>query len=318
MPWAKRTAGAGSWANRDASSSAWVQRNSRFYDVRHFGAHIDGATDDATHIQDAIDAIHKAGGGIVFLPRGTYSLQTHHTFYSTSTGYLELRDGVYLLGEGATTILKGTTTLNSIVVAPKGVTGIGVADVALTSTVGAVSNAGDGIKFAMCDNVTVSGVTAYNLYSGMNFVGCTTVAVKNSLSYNHYFAGISSENMGSELSVASANTVTDCEAYGCMRGFWASGQKPGEAFPSRMTGFSWIRCDGHDNSDFGFCSKYASNGTMTDCTAHGNIAGMDVYLNNVAGFTYHNSPTPYLVTAANQPADFASWGSAVCTGVVAV
>lgn len=59
-------------------------------DVTGFGAVGDGVTDDSTAIQDAIDAVSAAGGGIVFFPKGTYRCLSG----------LTIVDGVSLIGEG--------------------------------------------------------------------------------------------------------------------------------------------------------------------------------------------------------------------------
>lgn len=45
--------------------------------VKDFGAKGDGKTDDKSAIQAAIDAVNKAGGGIVRFPEGTYLVTAH-------------------------------------------------------------------------------------------------------------------------------------------------------------------------------------------------------------------------------------------------
>jgi hypothetical protein len=66
------------------------------YNVKGYGALGDGATDDTTAVQAAIDAAAAVGGGIVFAPAGTYICET-----------LTMKTGVYLTGVGqATTIFK--------------------------------------------------------------------------------------------------------------------------------------------------------------------------------------------------------------------
>ena len=47
------------------------------YAVMAFGAKGDGKTDDTSAIQRALDAVGKAGGGIVYAPCGNYFLARH-------------------------------------------------------------------------------------------------------------------------------------------------------------------------------------------------------------------------------------------------
>lgn len=72
-------------------------KNAPIYDVTAWGATGDGSTDDALAIQDAIDAASANGGGLVFVPGGTYRIGTT----------LTLKHNVRLSGAGrwATTLL---------------------------------------------------------------------------------------------------------------------------------------------------------------------------------------------------------------------
>jgi hypothetical protein len=45
---------------------------SDYFNVRSFGAAGDGQTDDTAAFQKALDAVEKAGGGVVYAPRGNY------------------------------------------------------------------------------------------------------------------------------------------------------------------------------------------------------------------------------------------------------
>lgn len=67
--------------NRFASSGG---AGGPFLTVKEFGAVGDGVADDTAAIQDAVDAAVSAGGGIVFLPAGTYRITD--TIYVNSTG----------------------------------------------------------------------------------------------------------------------------------------------------------------------------------------------------------------------------------------
>jgi len=68
------------WSGRwllTAFGGAASGAGSGIYNVKSFGAVGDGITDDSTAIQAAVDEATAAGnGGIVFFPRGTYSIET--------------------------------------------------------------------------------------------------------------------------------------------------------------------------------------------------------------------------------------------------
>lgn len=73
--------------------------------VRDFGAVGDGVADDTAAIQAALDAAEAAGGGIVWVPGGTYKLTRSEppVGVPTATGYHVLRigTGITLRGEGS-------------------------------------------------------------------------------------------------------------------------------------------------------------------------------------------------------------------------
>jgi Ca2+-binding RTX toxin-like protein len=66
------------------------------FNVADFGAIADPTVNSQPMIQAAIDAAHAAGGGIVYIPPGTYGLGVHADGY----GSLHLLDNVFLKGAG--------------------------------------------------------------------------------------------------------------------------------------------------------------------------------------------------------------------------
>lgn len=60
-------------------SSAVAQEVPGTLNVKDYGAHGDGQTDDTGPFQRALDAAHAAGGGTVFIPRGNYFFAGHLT-----------------------------------------------------------------------------------------------------------------------------------------------------------------------------------------------------------------------------------------------
>ena len=79
------------------------------FNVLDYGAAGDGVADDSTAIQAALDAANTAGGGVVFLPRGTYRLAT---VQGTSSVLLRPRSNVWMMGEGDASVLKPANGLN--------------------------------------------------------------------------------------------------------------------------------------------------------------------------------------------------------------
>ena len=59
-----------------------------FVSVKDYGAKGNGTTDDASAIQDALDAV-KNTGGIIYFPIGTYLLKSPVLFYSNQTLWFE-------------------------------------------------------------------------------------------------------------------------------------------------------------------------------------------------------------------------------------
>lgn len=66
-----------------------------------FGAKGDGITDDTSAIQNALDYVESRGGGIVYIPPGTYILE----------GALHIGNNVRLIGSGKSTVLDATEEL---------------------------------------------------------------------------------------------------------------------------------------------------------------------------------------------------------------
>lgn len=63
--------------------------------VKDYAASTDGVTDDTAKMQQAVDDICKAGGGVLFIPAGKYSIKS-----------VEVKQGVTIQGETGTVILR--------------------------------------------------------------------------------------------------------------------------------------------------------------------------------------------------------------------
>jgi polygalacturonase len=62
------------WLKTGVADTAWERLVQSFawYSVKDYGAVGDGVADDTASIQGAIDACDAAGGGVVYVPAGTY------------------------------------------------------------------------------------------------------------------------------------------------------------------------------------------------------------------------------------------------------
>lgn len=73
------------------------RKSKTVYNVKSYGAKGDGTTDDSTAIQAAIDAANAAGGGVVYIPAGTYLVS------NASAG----NGGIHLTSSYANVTLRG-------------------------------------------------------------------------------------------------------------------------------------------------------------------------------------------------------------------
>jgi hypothetical protein len=134
------------------------------YDVRDFGASGDPAVDSRAAIQGAIDAAHAAGGGIVYIPAGTYGIGKN----PDEPGGLQLRSNVFLKGDGmGETVLRvldsNTVKFTGIVRSPHGEATVnyGVADITLD---GNRSNAGGKVDAFFSGGTPGEAITDSDVY----------------------------------------------------------------------------------------------------------------------------------------------------------
>lgn len=237
-----------------------------------YSAHANDTDDDVSHIQAAVDAAYNAGGGIVFLPEGNYYLHAPHTLNSDCGGMVELKDNVYIMGEGINKTIIRSDYANTHPFVSLEATDIGISHMKINCT----ASGQDGIKFYASSRIAISYIESYGSYNGMNLAGCSNVTIRNCTAHDVSNIGISlSENTlglnNPEGLWCHNNIVYDSEAYACaVRGFAANGQRLTATYPRRTGLCSFIRCNSHENTGAAFFHSACGELVMEDCTASGN------------------------------------------------
>ena len=104
------------------------------FDIRAYGAIDDPAVDNSPMIQAAVDAAHAAGGGVVYIPPGTWGVALSADGY----GCVRLADNVFMqgagMGQSVLRLVDGSSdTITGIVRTPwgEGTTNCGLADLTI-------------------------------------------------------------------------------------------------------------------------------------------------------------------------------------------
>ena len=146
--------------------------------VRTLGATGDGITLDQTVLQQAIDTCSKQGGGVVWLPPGTYL-----------TGTLELRDRVRLHLNAGATILASTNRDHyprNALISAADLSGVAITGSGVIDGQGPFTGARDwrhyGIQMENCREVLVEGVSVINAGCWTtHYIRCVGLTIRNVL-----------------------------------------------------------------------------------------------------------------------------------------
>ncbi len=129
--------------------------------VKQYGAKGDGVTDDTLSIQACIDAVGAAGGGIVYVPRGTYKVSVPLVVHD---------NGVSLVGEGRkASVLASASAANDVLQLGNGTATVGYIDVSgLGFTASATKTGGCNINVTSAQHVDIRDVYMSNGWIGIN------------------------------------------------------------------------------------------------------------------------------------------------------
>ena len=256
--------------------------------VADYGAPNNGTGSAAAAINSAISAAGAAGGGVVYLPPGTYNLETSIT----------LSDMVTLVGAGSSSVLKLKSGVNApAVIVPADVSPVCIADLRVDGHGGSQTAASSpGIQVLTDDRATpFGGSDSYSLLRDL-FIHdtrgpgvqiksasnpCREMRIRNVVVLRAGKSGDSETNHGFELDMVDS-VIVDCTAASCVgMGFLLSrgnnrliGSK---SFYNTEDGFyiSGSRnqvtcCQAQDNEGDGFELDTVSDCVVVGCEADSN------------------------------------------------
>lgn len=148
-----------------SASAIWddITVKSPWFDVRAYGAIGNGTADDTTALQDALDAANAEGGGIVFLPAGTYLTTSAVTIYT----------GTIFKGVGFNSKITVDTFRAKIIAADTSATDILIEDLWIYGSGTTGSGAERGFFADSVTRLTIRNVRLENMTIGVQFQSCT-------------------------------------------------------------------------------------------------------------------------------------------------
>lgn len=202
-----------------------------------YGAAGNGTTDDTTAIQAAITGVSAAGGGVVYVPAGTYKL----------TAALSGPNLVSIIGAGpGVSILNQTSTsANGLTYNPSSLTFASIENLTIQGPgsgtgIGVLVEANSGaatVTSCSFTDVTITGFGSHG-FSLQSGVGCSVSGLNVTSVGGHcyllnggtgnvlsgcYAGGGATTQQGYNLTNVSYTSLSGCKAFGCGGGFLTSG-----------------------------------------------------------------------------------------------
>jgi len=256
------------------------------YDVKTYGALGDGTTDDTSAIQAALNTAAGAGGGVVFLPTGTYI-----------TGNLAIDSYVTLAGTGYGSVLSAKTGTTAVLSMAHTATTVqtGVRDLKIncnyrTSCYGIKYDANGSTSAArhQFNNVMVinAGADAYWFDNGIGETYLTNCRAFNALGHgfnvkigmtdSHFVNCMAGACAGNGFEIAGNDDFfTACKAY------WSGFNSQASTWNTTSIGFhlssvsydQLLGCMAEQSALHGFDINNCSQVTLVGCDATSNSAG---------------------------------------------
>lgn len=255
-----------------ASSASVNQKLTNFYDiVRDFGAS-SGAADSYSPIQNALNAASAAGGGVVYIPNGTWNLMTTLNVFSNTT---------ILCSEGAK--LYKYHTLNFLTNGTYGASYSGYNGQSNIRVIGGTwdcrgasypSSPSMGLSFGHGQNILIQGVTVKNVpgYHAIEVNACKNVVIRDCQFIGFVNTGSRGFSEAVQIDLAKSSSVfgyfgaydntpcTNVTIEGCY--FGASGDASTVAWPTGIGSHSYTSTYFHKytkiaNNTFEGLTEYA-------------------------------------------------------------
>jgi hypothetical protein len=168
------------------------------YNIMAFGAKGDGVTDDGAAIQAAIDRASTDGGGIVYIPPGTFLIDAYQ--YSAQHSHFQIKSNIAIVGAGHSSIIKVADGVMPQIAGPPYWYGVFYQ----SGTASNVLFRDFKIDFNGDNNTVASGVTAGMYAYGIGIANGSNIIVQNMWFYDH--PGRQIVNLGNN---ATPGSVTD-------------------------------------------------------------------------------------------------------------
>jgi len=206
-----------------------------YFNVKAYGAIGNSIANDTIAIQNTINAVHEAGGGVCYIPSGTY-LSAALTYY----------EEVHIMGEGwYKSILKSITAepmLSCIVLGYTATTG---------RSVGRLSN--------FCIDGNHVGTIGLNIQNISNFL-FEHIYIKGTIQYGIYSLG---SLMGTMRQVWMAQE-SDYSYYALIGAYFGNSQQPASNYYCQANLMQFDRCD-FQGSQWGLVYDHSASLMLNTC-----------------------------------------------------
>ncbi len=227
--------------------------------VKDFGAVGDGVTDDGAAFRSAVEAVVAAGGGEVYIPKGTYRVKAEAGDTTNIAVYVP--SGVHIRGAGAISTTICPAANNTIVFKVTGLNG-GIYNLQIDNPSNTYSNV-SGIRLAPVDEASTS------IRSDVEFNNITNISIRRVAEAIVLKCGPTVD--GSD-SYCYYNTFTNIDIRNCTIGIWLKEPPTQPGSGNNRNTFISIRV-GETGSNTGLQIDAGDTNSFIGCAFEGILSG---------------------------------------------